>query len=151
MNEQKVNKFCMLISYTKKYWALSWLFSGCYDNIKGRQLWLLLTEGFLSLANNMHKRKKNNTETQTAILETVIRLQHISIKALTSSTAFKASHTVLTNVTGSPYEHWCQLCSQTVSSHFSIKKDEIFTKQKHKVCALLTGQVHDGCFPLIFG
>ena len=25
---------------------------------------------------------------------------------------------------------------QTVSSHFSIKKDEIFTKQKHKGCAL---------------
>ena len=104
MNEQKVNKFCMLISYTKKYWALSWLFSGCYDNIKGRQLWLLLTEGFLSLANNMHKRKKNNTETQTAILETVIRLQHIFIRALTSSKAFKTS-TQFSQMSVSPYEY----------------------------------------------
>ena len=51
------------------------------------------------------KKKNNSTETQTEILETVTRLQHIFIRALTSSKALKTSHIGLTNVTVSPYKH----------------------------------------------
>ena len=122
----------ILYAYTKEDGPLFQLFFGCYDNNKGRQLRLLLMKEFFSLAkhiyiNDMHKRKKS-TKTQTETLETVIRLQHIFIRALTSSKALKTSCTVLTNVTVSPYEYWCQHCSLTVSSHFFIKKGEIFTK-----------------------
>ena len=97
-----------------------------------------------------YKKGKNSTETQTEILKTVIRLQRICIRALTSSKALKTTNTVLTNVIVSPYKHWCQHCLQTVCSHFSIRKDEIVTKQKRKDRALLTEEVHDSSFSWMF-
>ena len=98
--------------------------------------------------------KHNSTEIQTEIIETVIRPKYASIWALNIPRPWK--HNIessdpqknsLTNVTVSPYKHWCQ----HVSSHFSIKKDEIFTEQKHSDPALLTEEVHDSCFPWMFG
>ena len=97
-----------------------------------------------------YKKGKNSTETQTEILKTVIRLQRICIRALTSSKALKTTNTVLTNVIVSPYKHWCQHCLQTVCSHFSIRKDEIVTKQKRKDRALLTEEVYDSSFSWMF-
>ena len=46
----------ILYAYTKEDWALFPLFSGCYDNVKGRQLQLLLTDEFFPLQ-NMHVKK----------------------------------------------------------------------------------------------
>ena len=49
--------------------------------------------------------KKKAQKHKLKLLEIVIRLQHISIRALTSSKALKTSHTVLTTVTASLCEH----------------------------------------------
>ena len=112
--------------------------------------WVLFLAKHVYKKRQTQKKGKDITETQTETLGTVIRLQHIFVRALTSSKALKTSHTVLTNVTDSPYEHWCQHFPQTVSSYFLIKKEEIFTKQKHKDCTLLTKAVCGSCFPWIF-
>lgn len=81
-------------AYTKEYWALFQQYSGCYHKIRGTQLHLNLRTGFFPLEKHVCKKRHaqksgNGTETQTEILETVIRLQHIFIRALMSSDALK--------------------------------------------------------------
>ena len=85
----------LILSYTKERWALFQLFSDSYDSVKGRQLWLPLTASnghVSSLSKHVYKkdmRKKKAQKVQTETLETVIRLQHIFMRALTSSKALK--------------------------------------------------------------
>ena len=163
MNEQKLINFCMLIpkgiGHCFGYFLVAMTTSRA-DNY-GCFWWT----SFLPLARHVYKKdmhkgkekkKKNGTETQIEILDSVFRLQQIFMRALAASKALKTSHTVLTNVTVSPHEHWCQNCSQTncsqtVSSHFSIKKDDIFMKQNCQDCTFLTEEVCDSCFPWMFG
>ena len=107
-------EFCML--KIPKRIGLFWLFSGCYDNIKGRLLWLLLTDDFFPLAKhvyrkNMHKRKKKtawNYKLKLYIRKSTQTSIDIFVRPLTSSEALKTSHTILTNVPLSPDGRWYQ-------------------------------------------
>ena len=151
MNEQKLIKFCMLIpkgiGHCFSYFLVAMTMSeadnyGCF--------WQFFPLQNIYTKRDMHIRKeKNSTETQTELLETVSKLQHICSRAPTSSKALK---------TYSFYKSHCfslrtlmSSCSQTVSSQFSIKKDKIFIKQKHRDHALVTEKACDSCIPLMFG
>ena len=54
-------------AYSKEYWALFQLFSGCYDNVKGRQLQLLLTDEFFPLQNMYTKKRHENKKGKNSI------------------------------------------------------------------------------------
>ena len=126
MNEQKLMKFCMLIPKSTGHCFCISLVAmttsradiySCFCQTIFPPLQNMCTK------KDMHKRKgkKPTTETLTERLETIIGVNIFFTRPLTSSKALKTSHTVFTNVTVSPYKHWCQHCSQTVWSHFSLK------------------------------
>ena len=130
----------IVYAYTKVGWALFRLFSGYYDNIKGRQLWLLLTDKFFPFKARKQKmpacmkERRNSTETQTEILETEVRLvQHIFIRAHTSFKALKTSLTIQWSTRKYFYKCHCFSLGTLMSTLFT-DCFQLFLHQKRWNC-----------------